>query len=100
MLDVTLARLKAIRYTTPRALRWPCVRMRNSVHYSIELPHGGLKQSGNGKDILHLSLNDHYDARRITMQRKHQVAQHSFILSDYNEIFQHGSWPDWHVGCH
>lgn len=42
----------------------------NGVHYSIELPHGGLKQSGNGKDISHLSLNDYYDIRRVTMKRK------------------------------
>ena len=32
----------------------------NGVHYSIELPHGGIKQSGNGKDISHLSLHDYF----------------------------------------
>jgi len=42
----------------------------NGAHYSIELPHGGLKQSGCGKDISHLSLHDYYDVRRITMKRK------------------------------
>jgi len=42
----------------------------NGVHYSIELPHGGLKQSGYGKDISHLSLNDYYDIRRISMKRQ------------------------------
>jgi acyl-CoA reductase-like NAD-dependent aldehyde dehydrogenase len=41
----------------------------NGVHYSIELPHGGIKQSGNGKDISHLSLHDYYDIRRITLKR-------------------------------
>jgi len=41
----------------------------NGVHYSIELPHGGLKQSGNGKDISHLSLRDYYDTRRISVKR-------------------------------
>lgn len=41
----------------------------NGAHYSIELPHGGLKQSGYGKDISHLSLHDYYDVRRITMKR-------------------------------
>jgi acyl-CoA reductase-like NAD-dependent aldehyde dehydrogenase len=42
----------------------------NGAHYSIELPHGGLKQSGCGKDISHLSLRDYYDIRRITIKRK------------------------------
>lgn len=41
----------------------------NGIHYSIELPHGGLKQSGYGKDVSHLSLRDYYDVRRITMKR-------------------------------
>ena len=30
----------------------------NGVHYFIELPYGGIKQSGNGKDIFHFSLHD------------------------------------------
>lgn len=42
----------------------------NGAHYSIELPHGGLKQSGYGKDISHMSLRDYYDTRRITMKRR------------------------------
>jgi len=42
----------------------------NGAHYSIELPHGGLKQSGYGKDISHLSLQDYFDVRRITVKRK------------------------------
>ena len=41
----------------------------NGAHYSIELPHGGMKQSGYGKDISHLSLRDYYDIRRVTMKR-------------------------------
>lgn len=41
----------------------------NGVHYSIELPHGGVKQSGCGKDISHLSLQDYCDIRRITIKR-------------------------------
>lgn len=41
----------------------------NTVHYSIELPHGGLKQSGCGKDISHLSLHDYFDIRRVTIKR-------------------------------
>ncbi len=41
----------------------------NGAHYSIELPHGGLKQSGNGKDISHLALLEYMDVKRITMKR-------------------------------
>lgn len=41
----------------------------NGVHYSIELPHGGVKQSGYGKDLSHLSLRDYLDIRRITIKR-------------------------------
>ena len=41
----------------------------NGAHYSIELPHGGLKQSGCGKDISSLCLRDYYDVRRITIKR-------------------------------
>eukprot|EP00039_Didymoeca_costata_P033003 m.40276 g.40276 ORF g.40276 m.40276 type:complete len:482 (-) comp9644_c0_seq1:46-1491(-) len=43
----------------------------NAVHYSIELPHGGVKQSGYGKDISHLSLRDYFDVRRVSIKRKH-----------------------------
>lgn len=41
----------------------------NGAHYSIELPHGGLKQSGYGKDISHLCLRDYLDVRRISIKR-------------------------------
>ena len=41
----------------------------NTVHYSIQLPHGGLKQSGFGKDIGHHSLADYYDLKRISIKR-------------------------------
>jgi acyl-CoA reductase-like NAD-dependent aldehyde dehydrogenase len=41
----------------------------NGVHYSIELPHGGIKQSGSGKDISHLCLRDYFDIRRVTIKR-------------------------------
>ena len=41
----------------------------NGAHYSIELPHGGLKQSGCGKDISSLCLRDYYDVRRISIKR-------------------------------
>jgi acyl-CoA reductase-like NAD-dependent aldehyde dehydrogenase len=39
----------------------------NKVVYSIQLPHGGLKQSGFGKDISHLTLDDLYDIKRISI---------------------------------
>lgn len=42
----------------------------NGAHYSVELPHGGLKQSGNGKDLSSLALRDYYDVRRVTIKRK------------------------------
>lgn len=42
----------------------------NGAHYSIELPHGGLKQSGYGKDISNVSLRDYMDIRRISVKRK------------------------------
>lgn len=41
----------------------------NTVHYSIQLPHGGLKQSGFGKDIGHHSLSDFYDIKRVSIKR-------------------------------
>ena len=41
----------------------------NGAHYSIEIPHGGLKQSGYGKDISHLALRDYYDVKRVTLTR-------------------------------
>lgn len=41
----------------------------NTVHYSIQLPHGGLKQSGFGKDIGHHSLSDFYDIKRTSIKR-------------------------------
>jgi len=44
--------------------------MINGAHYSIELPHGGVKQSGYGKDISHLCLRDYMDVRRISIKRR------------------------------
>jgi len=41
----------------------------NGAHYSIELPHGGLKQSGYGKDLTDLALRDYYDIKRVTFKR-------------------------------
>lgn len=41
----------------------------NGIIYSIELPHGGVKESGYGKDISHLSLRDYYEIRRVSIKR-------------------------------
>ncbi|MBN2452192.1 MAG: aldehyde dehydrogenase family protein [Lentisphaeria bacterium] len=38
----------------------------NEPYYSVELPHGGLKQSGMGKDCSHLSLEEYFDVKRVT----------------------------------
>ncbi|MBC8371110.1 MAG: aldehyde dehydrogenase family protein, partial [Planctomycetes bacterium] len=41
----------------------------NEAHYSLQLPHGGLKQSGFGKDVSRLALEDYYDIKRISIKR-------------------------------
>jgi len=41
----------------------------NEPYYSVELPHGGLKQSGVGKDCSHLSLEEYFDVKRVTIRR-------------------------------
>ena len=41
----------------------------NEAYYSLQLPHGGLKQSGFGKDVSHLALDDYYDTKRISIKR-------------------------------
>jgi succinate-semialdehyde dehydrogenase/glutarate-semialdehyde dehydrogenase len=42
----------------------------NEPFYSVELPHGGLKQSGVGKDCSHLSLEEYYAVKRVTTLRE------------------------------
>jgi len=39
----------------------------NEAHYSVQLPHGGLKQSGVGKDCSKYSLQEFYTNKRISM---------------------------------
>ena len=41
----------------------------NEVYYSLQLPHGGLKQSGFGKDVSRLALEDYFDTKRISIKR-------------------------------
>lgn len=40
--------------------------MVNGVKYNIDLPHGGVKQSGLGHDCSHLALHDYLTVKRIT----------------------------------
>lgn len=40
----------------------------NEVHYSVQLPHGGLKQSGVGKDCSRYSLAEYLTLKRVTVQ--------------------------------
>ncbi len=39
----------------------------NRVHYDLTLPHGGLKQSGIGKDCSHYSLEEYLTLKRISI---------------------------------
>lgn len=40
----------------------------NEVHYSVQLPHGGLKQSGVGKDCSRYSLEEYLTLKRVSVQ--------------------------------
>jgi len=39
----------------------------NEVHYDVSLPHGGLKQSGVGKDCSHYSLEEYMTLKRVSV---------------------------------
>jgi succinate-semialdehyde dehydrogenase/glutarate-semialdehyde dehydrogenase len=39
----------------------------NGVKYGIDLPHGGIKQSGVGHDCSHLALRDYLAIKRVTV---------------------------------
>jgi len=39
----------------------------NEVHYDVSLPHGGLKQSGVGKDCSHYSLEEYMTLKRVSI---------------------------------
>ena len=54
---------KAERYAA--ALRYGEVQI-NGVKYDIDLPHGGIGQSGIGHDCSHLALNDYLALKRVT----------------------------------
>lgn len=40
----------------------------NEPHYSVQLPHGGLKQSGTGKDCSRYSLEEYLTLKRISVR--------------------------------
>ncbi len=54
---------KAERFAT--ALRFGEIQI-NGVKYDIDLPHGGIGQSGLGHDCSHLALNDYLTIKRVT----------------------------------
>lgn len=39
----------------------------NEVHYAVQLPHGGLKQSGVGKDCSHYSIEEYMTLKRVSV---------------------------------
>ncbi|MGJ8694516.1 MAG: aldehyde dehydrogenase family protein [Thalassotalea sp.] len=39
----------------------------NEVHYGVHLPHGGLKQSGVGKDCSKYSLEEYFTLKRVSI---------------------------------
>jgi acyl-CoA reductase-like NAD-dependent aldehyde dehydrogenase len=39
----------------------------NEVHYAVHLPHGGLKQSGVGKDCSRYSLEEYLTNKRVSI---------------------------------
>ncbi|MDF7825378.1 aldehyde dehydrogenase family protein [Pontiellaceae bacterium B12227] len=39
----------------------------NEPHYSVQLPHGGLKQSGTGKDCSRYSLEEYLTLKRVSV---------------------------------
>lgn len=48
-----------------RRLRFGEVQV-NGIKYAIDLPHGGIKQSGIGCDCSHLALHDYLAPKRIS----------------------------------
>ncbi|MEM9227227.1 MAG: aldehyde dehydrogenase family protein, partial [Verrucomicrobiota bacterium] len=39
----------------------------NEPHYSVQLPHGGLKQSGVGKDCSRYSIEEYLTNKRVSI---------------------------------
>jgi succinate-semialdehyde dehydrogenase/glutarate-semialdehyde dehydrogenase len=48
-----------------RELRFGEIQV-NGVRYNIDLPHGGIRQSGVGHDGSHLALHDYLSRKRVT----------------------------------
>jgi succinate-semialdehyde dehydrogenase/glutarate-semialdehyde dehydrogenase len=41
----------------------------NGPHYNVTLPHGGMKESGVGKDCSTYSLEEYYYIKRISIRK-------------------------------
>ena len=39
----------------------------NEVHYAVQLPHGGVKQSGVGKDCSRYSIEEYLTLKRVSV---------------------------------
>ncbi|MEP3280329.1 MAG: aldehyde dehydrogenase family protein [Stappiaceae bacterium] len=61
---VAVAGKKDVKHRTAH-LRYGEVQI-NGVKYDIDLPHGGIGQSGMGHDCSHLALNDYLCIKRIS----------------------------------
>lgn len=57
-----------------QALRFGEVQV-NGVKYAIDLPHGGIKQSGVGHDCSYLALHDYLAPKRVTRALVRQKGQ-------------------------
>jgi acyl-CoA reductase-like NAD-dependent aldehyde dehydrogenase len=40
----------------------------NEVHYAVHLPHGGVKQSGVGKDCSRYSIEEYLTLKRVSVK--------------------------------
>lgn len=52
-----------------RELRYGEIQI-NGVRYNVDLPHGGIRQSGVGHDGSHLALHDYLSQKRITTAQR------------------------------
>lgn len=48
-----------------RALRFGCVWINDHIPLAPEMPHGGFKESGYGKDLSMYSLEDHTHVKHV-----------------------------------
>ena len=55
----------AARCASPTALRFGCVWINDHIPLVSEMPHGGYKQSGYGKDLSIYSLEDYTEIKHV-----------------------------------